>query len=368
MKEKIDLLRKRIENGQSIGDTISQLLEIARDTSLATQAFIIMLEYHHYIRPTNNVIAVITTPLILNAAQRQRILSLILNLLDELEEYYLEKSSSKPVKRILINWQIQITYFDDEIIASKALHLMWVFSAVLTQIDNVEVRLVDWGRGSFWINFKVIFKTKKAKNQTIQLLEDLRNDPNLPTLYEENKQAAPLTERFTKLADKGWVKDAGAGLANKIYGKEHANTRKLKEEAKNLEVQREKLKQETELHPLNKKEQELKLAQMELELKDKQLAIREREIAIENKELDLQERKQNLAHDKKMKAIEVKEAKARMFGNLPEFLKQGLVEQTEDFEVAINDCLFVKKDGKKLIAGVDMKTIDENGKNNEDKV
>lgn len=300
-------------------------------------------------------------------------------LFSKIAEY--QSISENKIKRDKLNelamyeWQVKITYPSTRIKASESFYFLSLFSIALSQIEGVEIYVINWGKGSLWVQLKVLFKNKEAKNETTQELEEARKQAIIEGTNESKSNSSNILEFLKAFIQKNWIKnvakDAGAAVGNRIFGKGHATTRKIKEDIKTLEVQREKLKKEIELHPLNQKKQEQEIKKVELEIKEKEIELQRKEGDLEGKKsIDYDKRKQEL----ELEAMDLENQKKKleltaMQVNLAsELLKNGFTTQQANYKIEMNGQVFIRRENNQLIEGVEMKIIDDNGKTNKDNV
>lgn len=71
-------------------------------------------------------------------------------------------------------WDIKITFSENNISASEVTQLLWILTNSLEQIDDVEVLLEDWGRGSFWARLKIKIAGWVAKEELKDIADKAR--------------------------------------------------------------------------------------------------------------------------------------------------------------------------------------------------
>lgn len=188
------------------------------------------------------------------------------------------------------SWTMRIFVPGKQVSAADASQLMWIVTKVLSSIEDVEVILDDWGKGSFWA--KLIIKTKSwvARKEVKDILEKGQ------LAIEEKYLTKPTLENY-----------------------------KTKSEV-------EKLRKEIEIFPDKEMVKELQ----QLELREKQLQIEERELEVQIKRIEFVKK-------------------------LSDLLSNGLAEVDSDFQIAINELLYIEKKDGNLRIGKNLDSIEEAG-------
>jgi len=207
-------------------------------------------------------------------------------------------------------WDVSLRFPGEEINADQVNTLMFSLSSALSHIEGVEVVLVDWGRGSFWVRWRLWFKNLLAQETTKEVLE-------------KGKEAAIAT-----LEDKSAKVGLTKAQAKNIDVQAEINERKLQQEYNEEEAQKVKA---------------LNIRKLEAEVKQAELANREKEVDIRLKE---------------------EEEIGKKIGNQQAFIDliaKGLRE-VGAFEIHINGVHYlIKKEGK-FEKGEEMAFIERLGK------
>lgn len=101
-------------------------------------------------------------------------------------------------------WDVQVIIKGGEFKSSKIGFLMWAMSTAVESIENVSVRLDDWGNGSKMFNLKLYIKDLLAKDEVKQVLGKARNAVEANYLDKPIEEAGKLKaekEKTLKEAD-----------------------------------------------------------------------------------------------------------------------------------------------------------------------
>jgi hypothetical protein len=208
----------------------------------------------------------------------------------------LSNSSVKPlIDNLLLHhegdtyeWNIEFKFEDGN--RPDQIGLILIVLAKLELIDDVEVELSDWGRGSFWAKIKLKTSTFLAKEEVKEVLDKARK----------------ATE-------------------SQLLDRPIEDVRKIKAEAD---------KTESEAGSIMSKEQSKEFNNLLIEQKRAEIA--------------------------KLK-VETKLAKIKGLKDLSKLIQDGLLGIDSDYQILINELLFIGQKDSKLMEGESMNLIDSEG-------
>lgn len=108
-------------------------------------------------------------------------------------------------------WNVKITITDTDNAASIG-YTLWAFSKALETIKDIDVKLIEWGEGSKWVNLKVEIRSNAAKIDLNEILNKVRYDiisdetqvSTANELVESKKQSSqdkPVVDVVDKIQD-----------------------------------------------------------------------------------------------------------------------------------------------------------------------
>jgi len=192
-------------------------------------------------------------------------------------------------------WNMYVRFPQKRHDPSKVGFFLWTFGEALAGIDGVTTQIQEWSHGSILVYIKMLFRDIFARNETVQLFENLQ---------------AGFIETSTLI---------GESVEVNYHGIPTAEAARLEAEREKLFAESEKIKREVDSLP---EADELR----ELCLEDKKLEIQRKRI--ENRLLE----------------IEAIKSKIEAIKRMSDLLREGIVQQDE-VEIGINDLLFVVNKG-----------------------
>ena len=198
------------------------------------------------------------------------------------------------VNGLTYEWDIEIKIDSTDL--KTISYLLWSLSEGLELIDGVCIELIDWGKGSFWVKFKLKFSDLLAKEEVKDVLEKSR-----------------------KAAESYYI-DKHIESAEKIK----LENKKIEEELKRLI--------DTDA---NKEIQKLDL---------------------EGKQLDLLEKREKIIAAQ----LQNQQRKIDLINSVSEMIKSGIIKVDSDIQININDLLFASLNNGFFNIGDDINDIEKN--------
>lgn len=162
-------------------------------------------------------------------------------------------------------WDIKITVYDEYVSGSDFGKLIYLFSSALEAVKDVEVEVVDLGKGSLWVKLvvrvKSLFGQESLKDAFKELLKDF--------------------------------KKAKTGAINKEFGQHTAKTKKVEQETANLKTDQQlkeqgiySPEQQAKIREFDMEKRKLDLEERKLEIEARKVALREAKAKAEEAEID----------------------------------------------------------------------------------